>query len=111
MPLPADDVCPRCGAPGSRVVDSRPHDLGRKRRRQCDSCGERHSTIEVVILDEGDALDVKGALSRAIESALTALDALRLLRSVLDASPMQTGPHQPVRPLGSIEPVETLHDV
>jgi hypothetical protein len=54
---------------------------------------------------------VKGALARAIESALTALDALRLLRSILEASPMQTGPHQPVRPVGSIEPVETLHDV
>ena len=40
--------CPWCGAPDSRVVDSRPAEDGTaiRRRRQCASCGRRFTTFE-----------------------------------------------------------------
>ena len=40
--------CPWCGAPESRVVDSRPAEGGGavRRRRACESCGRRFSTFE-----------------------------------------------------------------
>lgn len=48
--------CPRCGAFGCAVQDSRPHTvpdiLGApinvvKRRRQCEPCGHRFNTLEI----------------------------------------------------------------
>lgn len=40
--------CPHCGAEDTRVVDSRPADAGTaiRRRRACESCGERFTTYE-----------------------------------------------------------------
>ena len=40
--------CPRCKFNGSRVIDSRPADDGRsiRRRRACDECGYRFTTLE-----------------------------------------------------------------
>jgi transcriptional repressor NrdR len=40
--------CPWCGAPESRVVDSRPAEEGAsiRRRRECESCGRRFTTFE-----------------------------------------------------------------
>ena len=42
--------CPFCGAPDSRVVDSRPSDDDSRirRRRECPSCGRRFTTYEAV---------------------------------------------------------------
>ena len=42
--------CPGCGATDSRVLDSRPIDDGAsvKRRRECNVCGKRFNTYEVV---------------------------------------------------------------
>ncbi len=42
--------CPVCGAPDSRVLDSRPVEEGSsiKRRRECVQCGKRFTTYEVV---------------------------------------------------------------
>ncbi len=47
--------CPYCGAPDSKVIDSRPADDGTKirRRRACLVCGKRfttHETVEIVPL-------------------------------------------------------------
>jgi transcriptional repressor NrdR len=41
-------LCPACGAPDTRVIDSRPADGGRsiRRRRQCESCTGRFTTYE-----------------------------------------------------------------
>lgn len=44
--------CPKCGAFGSGVQDSRPAILGGtihavKRRRQCEPCGHRFTTFEI----------------------------------------------------------------
>ena len=42
--------CPICGAPDSRVLDSRPTTEGAsiKRRRECGACGKRFTTYEMV---------------------------------------------------------------
>ena len=42
--------CPICGAPDSRVLDSRPATEGAsiKRRRECGACGKRFTTYEMV---------------------------------------------------------------
>jgi transcriptional repressor NrdR len=42
--------CPYCHFRDSRVTDSRANDDGIRRRRQCISCGERFTTLEVVQL-------------------------------------------------------------
>ncbi len=42
--------CPFCGAPDSRVINSRPSGAGEsiRRRRVCEKCGRRFTTFEVV---------------------------------------------------------------
>lgn len=42
--------CPICGAPDSKVLDSRPieEDNSIKRRRECQACGRRFTTYEMV---------------------------------------------------------------
>ena len=44
--------CPTCGEDDDKVVDSRPADNGVaiRRRRACNACGERYSTVERPIL-------------------------------------------------------------
>ncbi|MGH8941337.1 MAG: ATP cone domain-containing protein, partial [Acidimicrobiia bacterium] len=41
-------LCPVCGAPSTRVVDSRPAESGQsiRRRRECEACGQRFTTYE-----------------------------------------------------------------
>lgn len=41
-------LCPNCGAPDTRVIDSRPADGGQsiRRRRQCETCSWRYTTYE-----------------------------------------------------------------
>ncbi|MGH8870545.1 MAG: transcriptional regulator NrdR [Acidimicrobiia bacterium] len=41
-------LCPVCGAPSTRVIDSRPAEGGQaiRRRRECESCGHRFTTYE-----------------------------------------------------------------
>ena len=41
-------LCPVCGAPSTRVVDSRPAEGGQsiRRRRECEGCGQRFTTYE-----------------------------------------------------------------
>ena len=42
--------CPACNSPDSKVLDSRPVEEGNsiKRRRECNSCGKRFTTYEVI---------------------------------------------------------------
>lgn len=40
-------LCPRCGSENNGVQNSRPAVLGRERRRVCQDCGARWSTIEL----------------------------------------------------------------
>jgi transcriptional repressor NrdR len=41
-------LCPVCGAPSTRVIDSRPAEggLSIRRRRECEGCGQRFTTYE-----------------------------------------------------------------
>lgn len=41
--------CPACGSGDSRVIenDSRLGEVGIRRRRQCNDCGHRRTTIEI----------------------------------------------------------------
>ena len=43
--------CPKCNEPEARVVDSRNRESGREvyRRRRCQSCGTRFTTLECVV--------------------------------------------------------------
>ncbi|MEE5991872.1 MAG: transcriptional regulator NrdR [Oscillospiraceae bacterium] len=40
--------CPYCGFESSKVVDSRPAEDRKRRRRECLSCGKRFTTYEIV---------------------------------------------------------------
>lgn len=40
--------CPYCDYGESRVIDSRPADDRKRRRRECQSCGKRFTTFEIV---------------------------------------------------------------
>ena len=40
--------CPHCNHPDSQVVDSRQYKTVRRRRRECQKCGRRFSTTEVL---------------------------------------------------------------
>lgn len=46
-------LCPHCGYPKSRVVDSRgiAGESRIRRRRACIKCGKRWSTVEIDVLD------------------------------------------------------------
>ena len=77
------DPCPYCLANGSRVVDSRPYlsnPAWRRRRRLCDACGERWTTLEVPFKLIADGLigaaDGPGirSLLREVATARSALD-------------------------------------
>ena len=40
--------CPYCGYDDSKVIDSRPSDERKRRRRECLKCGKRFTTYEIV---------------------------------------------------------------
>lgn len=40
--------CPFCGFNETKVVDSRPADERKRRRRECSACGKRFTTYEIV---------------------------------------------------------------
>lgn len=52
-------ICPKCQHPNTRVIDSRPEREGRsiRRRRECENCDFRFTTIEKVVM--GSLLVVK----------------------------------------------------
>lgn len=41
-------LCPKCHKPESKVLDSRPGKSSIRRRRQCENCGYRFSTVEEI---------------------------------------------------------------
>lgn len=40
--------CPFCGCEDTKVIDSRPSDEKKRRRRECPSCSKRFTTYEIV---------------------------------------------------------------
>ena len=53
--------CPFCNAEDTKVIDSRPADdnTAIRRRRQCESCGQRFTTIEQVLKKIGNPMPGK----------------------------------------------------
>lgn len=48
----SSEMCPACGCfDTSGVLNSRSHKAGRLRRRKCERCEERWSTIEITVRD------------------------------------------------------------
>lgn len=40
--------CPFCGYEDTKVIDSRPSEGKKRRRRECTQCGKRFTTYEIV---------------------------------------------------------------
>jgi hypothetical protein len=74
-------LCWRCGYDGSTVSDSRPHDVGRFRRRKCLRCEARWATVEVPI-----SRDERGHTAHALADELAgAVAALKMVSDLLVA--------------------------
>lgn len=41
------EICPNCGSDNWLVIDTRPTENGRRRRKECGDCGERWTTYEI----------------------------------------------------------------
>lgn len=98
--------CPRCSSADSRVIDSRVEAGGaeRRRRRECNRCGERFSTFEKtavslpqVVKRSGDraAFDperLRGAVLKAIEKRpVTAAEVDAALHRIRRRLPLEEG--------------------
>ena len=44
-------LCPVCKSPESKVVEHFDYDGGVRRRRRCDQCGCRYTTMEIAVPD------------------------------------------------------------
>lgn len=74
-----------CGCGGTtRVIDTRPHDGGIRRRRQCEACGARFST------QEQRAREQKLAAPQKVKKAKPG-DARRRLETLRDKGAEWTG--------------------
>lgn len=65
------ETCPDCGSENWRVVDTRPTEKGRRRRKECLDCGNRWSTIEYA---KGE--DAIAELQKKVETLEGKLDTL-----------------------------------
>lgn len=43
--------CPRCGSQNTKTIDSRPTEVSRRRIHECNSCGFRYRTYEIMESD------------------------------------------------------------
>ncbi|HPS35254.1 MAG TPA: transcriptional regulator NrdR [Oscillospiraceae bacterium] len=78
--------CPFCGTPDSRVIDTRPQDDGEKirRRRLCEKCGMRFTTLETT--ERATVWVVKKSGAREV------FDPQKVLSSMVRACKKQTIP-------------------
>src|SRR6266704_3509715 len=94
--------CPYCRHPDSRVVDSREHDEGQviRRRRSCQDCGRRFTTVEeatlAVIKRSGvtepfSRLKVVNGVRRACQGRPVDEDALAQLAQAVEEAIRATG--------------------
>ncbi len=117
--------CPFCRNPDSRVVDSREADEGQaiRRRRQCQECGRRFTTVETAVLYVVKRSGVKEPFSRAkvvrgVRSACRGRhvddDALHLLAQTVEETIRATGsPEVPSHEVGLaiLGPLRDLDEV
>lgn len=91
MPLPLNDPCPLCAKEESAVTDSRPHPLGRTRRRRCEGCGYRWTTMEMPIMDRRSAQQAHVAMHAAMVKLHECWTALEAVRDLMSGTPVQEG--------------------
>lgn len=91
--------CPRCEAPGTRVIDSRDLEAGStiRRRRECESCGHRFTTYErpegarlVVVKRDGsreefDREKLRAGLLKALQKRPVTLDRVEASVDTIEA--------------------------
>jgi len=79
-------LCPSCGGRDSCVVDSRPtvDARGTRRRRSCNACGWRWTTIEASI-EDAPKVSLLPAIIAAEESLLATLEEIRSARRLLES--------------------------
>lgn len=71
--------CPKCGK-RSAVIDSRPRKTGVFRRRECNHCGHRYSTVERLYEGRDASLDRVAKRMQHVEGELVDLgDVVRKL--------------------------------
>ena len=70
------DICPLCGGK-TDIIDSRPTDMGVRRRRQCFVCSKRFTTYEkMTIVNDPDVTEL---LKDVIEINKVEMERLRVL--------------------------------
>ena len=61
--------CPNCQSLNVFVLDSRPQEGMVRRRRECDSCGTRFSTVEIMADDHAPLVKVKSCVDYLLGKA------------------------------------------
>jgi hypothetical protein len=77
------DECPECGSDQVGVTDTRPEANGRRRRKKCDACGHRWTTLEMHMGAAKEALAGSLALRRADRLLADAAGHIQSVRSRL----------------------------
>lgn len=72
-------------------MNSRPHTLGRVRRRSCGNCGHRWTTLETAVIDELEATNIRGALHEAMLAMDKAWSAMEQAAAIWGRTPVQEG--------------------
>ncbi len=89
--------CPSCGDDHDRVVDSRPSRAGEvvRRRRECQSCGDRFTTFE--------RIELPGLMVRKRSGALVTFDRAKVREGIARAGKGRIGAEDIERAVGAVE--------
>lgn len=67
-------ICPKCKSNETIIVDSRAYENTTRRRRSCNECGERWSTIEVLVEEHVRMVAANKQMQSIITQIQDALD-------------------------------------
>ena len=119
-------LCPSCGAPDTRVIDSRPAEKGRsiRRRRQCGSCDWRFTTYERLEpqlmvrkrsgrLEAFSAAKLVSGMSAALADRPVSGSAVEILAQEVETSLRASGPQVTSEAIGKevLDRLRTLDEV
>lgn len=76
-------MCVACGVEGATVTDSRPSDLGRLRRRRCDSCGHKWTTAETVVSERNMPITIDAMMKQVVAVRNALSDGVRAMDELL----------------------------
>ena len=85
--------CPFCNYEDTRVIDSRPSEGKKRRRRECPKCGKRFTTYEVVEKPQLMVYKRDGSFQNAIKKRPVSVDDMKNLVDDIEntfANKMQT---------------------